>query len=159
VLAAQVVVRRAVAPVRGEVQEAAAARLKLGMAVRCMFDAYPGLTLPATLKWVAPVAKARLDGDLANVQALEVMIGLARPDARLRPGMSANLEFVLAEEPDRLAVPTEAIARDATGASVQVVAGGRLTRRPVELGSANERETVILKGLQAGERVAVGAPR
>lgn len=144
--------------VRCEVQEAAAAHLKVGMPVRCLFDAYPGLALPATLRWVAPVAGAKLEGDLARVQAIAVTVALAKPDKRLRPGMSANLEFVLAEEPGRLAVPTEAITKDAQGAAVQVLVGLQPQRRAVTLGQANERETVVLTGLVAGDRVAVGAP-
>ena len=144
--------------VRAEVQEAAAARIALGMAVRCLFDAYPGLVLPGRVRHVAPVASAKLDGDLNRVQAIEVTVALAKPDARLRPGMSANLEFVLAERPGALAVPTEAIAKGPAGPRVWVVAGGRASERAVATGDANERETVITSGLAAGDRVALRPP-
>ena len=148
--------------VRTEVQDAAAARLRPSMAVRCMFDAYPGLMLPGVIRRVAPVASAKLDGDLNRVQAIEVTVALAKPDPRLRPGMSANLEFVLAEEPNALAVPSEAIIAGEGGPRVWVVAGGRATARVITTGARNERETRVMSGLAAGERVAlrppVGAP-
>ncbi len=144
--------------VRAEVQEAAAARLTPKMAVRCLFDAYPGLMLAGEVRKIAPVAAAKLDGDLNRVQAIEVVVALAKPDARLRPGMSANLEFVLAEVPGALAVPTEAIAAGATGPRVWVVAGGRATERPIVTGGANERETLVKSGLAPGERIALRRP-
>lgn len=141
--------------VKASVDASAVARLKLGLPVRCLFDAYPGLVAAGTVRTIAPVAANRLDGDLNKVQAIEVRVALAKPDPRLRPGMSANLEFVIAEEHDRLSVPTEAIA---PGPAVYVYAGGRLAKRPVKLGTASERETVVLEGLVAGEQVALRPP-
>lgn len=141
--------------VKASVDAGAVARLKTGMRVRCLFDAYAGLVALGTVRTIAPVAGNRLEGDLNKVQAIEVRVALDQPDARLRPGMSANLEFVLAEEPDRVAVPTEAIA---PGPAVYVFANGRYEKRPVTLGSASERETVVLEGLKAGEQVALKPP-
>jgi RND family efflux transporter MFP subunit len=139
--------------VRAQVNDAAAARLHEGLAVRCMFDAYPGLVLDGTIKAIAPVASARLDGDLNKLQAVEVRVALAHPDARLRPGMSANLEFVLEAEPDRLLVPTQAIGHDAKASWVYVWHQGEAVRHDVTLGRSNERETVVLTGLKAGDEV------
>jgi multidrug resistance efflux pump len=139
--------------VRAQVNDAAAARLHEGLAVRCMFDAYPGLVLDGTIKAIAPVASARLDGDLNKLQAVEVRVALAHPDARLRPGMSANLEFVLEAEPDRLLVPTQAIGHDAKASWVYVWHRGEAVRHDVTLGRSNERETVVLTGLKAGDEV------
>lgn len=144
--------------VRAEVQEAYAARLAPRQAVRCRFDAYPGLLLAGEVRQVAPVAAAKLDGDLVKVQAIEVTVALARPDARLRPGMSANLEFVLAEAQEALAVPSEAVVAGPAGPRVWVVAGGRATERAITTGGANERETLVTSGLAPGERVALRPP-
>jgi macrolide-specific efflux system membrane fusion protein len=144
--------------VKAQVNDASAARLHTGLAVRCLFDAYPGLVLDGTVKSIAPVASNRLDGDLNKLQAVEVRVALAHPDARLRPGMSANLEFVLEAEPDRLLVPSEALERDAGKHWLFVLEKGRPVRREVTLGRSNERETVILTGLKAGEEVLLRLP-
>jgi HlyD family secretion protein len=150
--------------VRSKVNDAAAAQLHGGQPVRCLFDAYPELLVTGRVRTMAPVASTRLDGDLNKLQAVEVLVSLDHADVRLKPGMSANLEFVLDEEPNRLTVPTQALVHDAKGDSVFVYAraaglrawwGPVLTRRPVTLGGANERETIVLAGLSAGERVAL----
>lgn len=139
--------------VRAQVNDAAAARLHEGLAVRCLFDAYPGLVLDGKVQAIAPVAGARLDGDLNKLQAVEVRVALAHPDARLRPGMSANLEFVLEAEPNRLLVPTQAISHDAKASWVFTWERGKPVRHDVTLGRSNERETVVLTGLKAGDEV------
>ncbi|MDB5100809.1 MAG: efflux transporter, family, subunit [Cyanobacteria bacterium RYN_339] len=144
--------------VRAQVNDAAAARLHEGLAVRCLFDAYTGLVVAGTVKAIAPVANNRLDGDLNKLQAVEVRVALAHPDARLRPGMSANLEFVLEAEPNCLLVPTQAIGHDAKSAWVYVLERGYGARRVVTLGRSNERETVVLTGVKAGEEVLLHLP-
>lgn len=158
--------------VRAQVNDADAARLTVGMPVRCHFDAYPGLELPGQVDDIAAVAAARLDSDLNHLQAIDVRVRLAHPDARLRPGMSANLEFVLAEQPTRLLVPTQAIYHGARGDAVFALerptgwrkawawlVGPRLERRAVKLGPSNERETVVTDGLSAGDRLTLDPNR
>jgi HlyD family secretion protein len=138
--------------VKANVDAAAVARLKTGMPVRCLFDAYPGVVAHGKLRTIAPIAANRLEGDLMKVQAIEVQVSLDQADARLKPGMSANLEFVLAEQEQALTVPAEALVK---GPAVYVFEAGRLVKRPVKLGAASEREAVVLEGLKAGEQVAL----
>lgn len=148
--------------VRASINDAAAARLALGLKVHCRCDAYPDMQLEGKVAAIAPVAGTRLEGDLNKLQAVEVEVALDHPDARLRPGMTANLEFVLAAEPNRLAVPSEALIRDKDGVAVRLLEDPpgwwrrpQLVRRAVTTGASNERETVLLTGVKAGDKVVL----
>ena len=152
--------------VRANVDDAAAARLTLGLPVRATFDAYPGLVLAGKVAAIAAIGGPRLDGDLAKLVAVEVKVALEHPEPRLRPGMSANLSFVLEHREGALAVPSQAIGHDAAGAFVRVWVprqgwhAADWQRRAVTTGPSNEQQTVITAGLAAGDQIALagGAP-
>jgi hypothetical protein len=71
-------------------------------------------------------------------------------ESRLKPGMSATAEVVV-KQAEGVNVPTSAIS----GGSVTVVQNGKQIRRRVVTGLAGNSSTIILSGLQAGEKIAL----
>jgi multidrug efflux system membrane fusion protein len=78
----------------------------------------------------------------------------ANRERKLWPGQFVNAVLTLAEEPDVIVVPSQAIQTGQEGPYVFVVKpDSTVESRPVVAGRAINGETVVQKGLQADERV------
>ena len=74
----------------------------------------------------------------------------------LLPGMYVRVRLEQAEANDAITLPQQAVTRGSTGDSVLVVgADGKVTPRPVKIGSAQGGQWVVLEGLKPGEQVMV----
>lgn len=82
-------------------------------------------------------------------------------ERRLWPGQFVNVTLTLATEPNAIVVPSQAIQAGQGGSYVFVVkADATVENRPVVVSRTQGSETIIAKGLQAGERVVTdGQPR
>jgi multidrug efflux system membrane fusion protein len=73
---------------------------------------------------------------------------------RLWPGQFINVVITLHVDPNALVVPSEAVQSSQTGSFVFVVKpDSTVEMRPVVVSRASAEETVIARGLAAGERV------
>lgn len=78
----------------------------------------------------------------------------ANQEKRLVPGQFVNVVLTLATEPDAILVPSQGVEQGQAGQYVFVVRPDSTAEiRPVTIGAEIKGETVILKGLKAGERV------
>jgi membrane fusion protein, multidrug efflux system len=75
-------------------------------------------------------------------------------ERRLWPGQFINVALTLTTEADAVVIPSEAIQVGPDGQQVFIVKQDkRVELRPVSVGQTNEGESVITKGLAAGEQV------
>jgi HlyD family secretion protein len=129
-------------------------RVKVGLPARVTMDAYPGRELPGRVTRVAPYV---LDmEEHSRTFEIEVELEDGAFAATLLPGTSADVEVILAAEPDALRIPTYALIE---GARVLVVQDDRLVAREVETGLRNWAFTEVRRGLSAGEPVVVSLDR
>lgn len=93
--------------------------------------------------------------DSVNLRAV-----FPNPDQRLLPGMYVRARLHEGVDPQALAVPQQAVTRDAEGqASVLVVKpDDTLERRPIDTGRAVGDAWLVEQGLAPGERVVVRGP-
>jgi membrane fusion protein (multidrug efflux system) len=78
------------------------------------------------------------------------------PKGILLPGMYVRVRLEQAEASDAIVVPQQAVTRGSTGDTVMVVgADGKVTPRPVKIGTAANGQWVVLDGLKTGEQVMV----
>jgi membrane fusion protein (multidrug efflux system) len=143
--------------------EQQAPQLALGQGVLVKVAAFPGEVFAGQVAAINP----KVEDDTRNLQ---VRATLANPDAKLLPGMFANLEVQLANDQQRMVVPETAITYTLYGNSVYLISekqdedgqpakdadgNAQLTveRRFVETGERRGGLVVILKGLQPGDRV------
>jgi len=76
--------------------------------------------------------------------------------AGLRPGMSAEVEILLAEYHDVIAVPVTAVIESAEGDLCWVqTASGEVQRREISLGDSNDVMILVSSGLEVGESVVL----
>ncbi len=94
---------------------------------------------------------------LAGSRSVPVYVQVANPGNQLRAGMFAEGRLVLSSKPGALALPQNAIRRDANGAWVFTIEDGKITRKPVTTGSdgrsGDEFRTEILSGIDFGAQV------
>jgi membrane fusion protein (multidrug efflux system) len=80
------------------------------------------------------------------------------PNAKglLLPGMYVRVRIEQAEATNGIVVPQQAVTRASAGDSVMVVGqDGKVTPRPVKIGTSQNGKWVVLDGLQPGEMVMV----
>ena len=78
------------------------------------------------------------------------------PSGQLLPGLYVRVRLEQAQASDAFLLPQQAVTRTDKGDTVMVVdAQGKVSPRPVKIGSAKGNQWVVLSGLQAGEQVMV----
>jgi HlyD family secretion protein len=134
-------------------------------------DAYPNTTFTGRVVQVrnAPIT-------VQNVVTYDAVVEVPNPELKLKPGMTANVTFVIAERTDVLKVPNAALRFQPPGAEPLTVrprqdateaarpgrvwildAHGRPEPRPLTLGIADDIYTELLSGdLQVGQEVITG---
>ena len=141
--------------VKAPIDEVDAGQVREGMPVRVTLDAFPKEPLEGRVRRVAPYV---LDLEKqARTVAVEVDFVDPASIRRLLPGYSADVEVVIASEPNRLRVPTEAILE---GNRVFVHGNDAVVEeRKIETGIANWRFTEVLDGLDSGDQVILSIDR
>jgi HlyD family secretion protein len=149
--------------VKVQVNEVDVARLKVGQQARIELDASRGSHLPGRVTAVAPASAVAASGgsqsggggggggQSGGIVKFEVKIDIMGSDARLRPGMSANVDIITAERKGVLVVPLEAV--DLGASRVKRNLDGRPVDAPVTLGLRSDSLVEIRAGLKENDRL------
>jgi HlyD family secretion protein len=86
------------------VAEADVGKLEAGMAATFMVDAYPGERFRGKVRQIRNAAQ-----NVQNVVTYDAVIDVDNSDLKLRPGMTANVTFVVANRDDVVRVPNAAL--------------------------------------------------
>ncbi len=86
------------------VDEADIGKIRVGQSVQFTVDAYPDSTFPGR---VAEIRNAPTT--IQNVVTYNVVVKVANPELKLKPGMTANVSIITALEKDVLKVPNAAL--------------------------------------------------
>ena len=111
----------------------------------------PDRTLDAEVSNVATVTKPA-GWWTGNVVKYDTVIDLPS-DAGLKPGMSAEVEVILAVHPDVLLIPVAAVVETEDGVFCWVQGELEPEKRLIELGDSNDVFIEVLAGLKEGEEV------
>jgi HlyD family secretion protein len=137
--------------VRATVDEFDARQIRLGQEVRVTLEALPGRTLRGRLYKISPA----VSGERQEARTFNVRVALEEGKAFVKPGMSADVEVIVARRQGALFVPSQAILEREGKKRVYVVADGRARAATVKVGESNWSSTEILEGLREGERVVI----
>ena len=171
--------------IRARVDEVDIPLVKAGQKVRVYLQSEPDTPVPARVIRVASKGARASGRDLVTFEAL---LEVLSDDARIKPGMTANVEIEVARRPDAIAVPIEAVvhrmrkdlpdsivdAFDKTQAGLDlserarrgqyievlyVMKDGVAEVRLIEAGIADTRRLEIREGVSLGDVVIVGPYR
>ena len=125
-------------------------RVKPGMLARLTLSE---MTLEGTVSKVAAVAQPA-GWWTGNVVKYDVIVDIPKA-AGLKPGMSAEVEVVLAEYQNELTIPVAAVVETEFDNLCWVKTPEGLERRPIQLGDGNDVFIIVKAGLQAGDEVVL----
>ncbi len=117
-------------------------------------DAYPDLHFDGQVSKVADLAVARGEDE---VKYLEFEVALEESTPEMKPGMTVRVDLTIAEVPDAVWVPIEAVHKDGDRRFVFQRALAGWSEVDVILGDENDA-FVVVEGLEAGTTVALVDP-
>jgi hypothetical protein len=140
--------------VNTKVHESMVDHLKPGLRARIRVDAFANQLLTGTVEEVAPLPdpSSFLSSD---VKVYTTRVSIDKGLTGLRPGMSAQVEILVANLPNVLSVPVQAVLEYKGKDHVAVMTQDRYEWRDVSLGTTNDRHVEILKGVKTGDRVVL----
>jgi multidrug efflux pump subunit AcrA (membrane-fusion protein) len=145
--------------VRVNIHESSVQRVAEGQTVAVRIDAFPDMRLTGEVIKVAVVADS---GNAFMNPDLKVYPTIVRIDGEhgwLRPGMTAEVEILVASLENTVYVPIQAVTYLEDKQVVYVSRAGRREAREVQTGNYSEQFIEILSGLRAGEEVMLLPPR
>lgn len=147
--------------IEASVVEADIAKVKEGQNVRFTVDSYSDDYFYGIVTQVRNEATTT-----SNVVTYTVVIGIDNTDMKLKPGMTANVEIITAEEKDVILVPNQALrfyiddsdnAKRYKDRGVWIMKNGKPERVVVKIGISDEDNTQILEGnIKLGDEVIIG---
>jgi len=143
--------------VTGRVDEADRGRIKLEQTATVRVDAVPDKELSGRVAIISPLAKPDFSS-WPPVKNFDLAVQLDLGDPRIRPGMSATARVAVDRQPNSILIPVEAIFTKNGLSLVYVLSGAKFQERLVDIGRRGSGQAVVLRGLRAGERVALKDP-
>lgn len=146
--------------IEASVVEADIAKVKEGQKVRFTVDSYADDYFYGTVTQVRNEATTT-----SNVVTYTVVIGIDNSDMKLKPGMTANVEIITAEEKGVMLVPNQALrfyiddsdkAKRYKDRGVWIIKNGKPERVSVKIGVSDDDNTQILEStLKIGDEIIV----
>lgn len=128
--------------------------LSIGAHAVVTLDALPGQEIAATICQLSLTASSS-----GGVVGYDVRFCLPAPDQRVRVGMTANAEVLVAQREGALIVPTSAVRRSGQQSVVRVREADGTTREvDVTVGVTSGSRVEIVAGLAEGDEVVVPTP-
>jgi RND family efflux transporter MFP subunit len=138
-------------------------RVHAGQPATVHLNAYPDWDIPASVLAIIPTA----DRSKATVK---VRVGFKAKDPRILPEMGARVAFLsdtsapasssdassTAPSAERVLLPSDAVQVEGDTGTVYVIEGSSVARRSVRLGGHTSDGQLMVSGVSAGTRVAVG---
>jgi RND family efflux transporter MFP subunit len=146
--------------INAQVNQADVPRLKAGETVEVTVEAVAGLRVTGVVERISPQATIR-----NNIKGYPARIMLTNVDARVRPGMTANVKIPVASVGNVTAVPLSAVFTEKNPDTSQmerfvyVQKGDNFEKRNVKVGVADFFYAEIQEGLSAGEVVSLEMPK
>lgn len=137
--------------VRANVDQVDLGRVRPGARVLVTSNAYPGRAWSGRVSEIIPNVVVKESRAVSESLAV-----LEPPTDGLVPGMTVDLEIIVAEAPDAVQVPADAVVNRDGGAFVFKLDGSHVRAMPVRLGLSSVTAAEVLEGLAPGDQVVVG---
>ncbi len=146
-----------------QVDEVDLPRLKLGQDVIVTVDALGGKKYDGRVVEIGASAHAGAQGLQSNIRQFLVKVAILRPDADLKPGITARVKLIADKRRGVLRVPVGAIRTEEKSGEqaffVFTAADGKVAKVAVRTGLSDDLYTEVADGLKGGEVVITGPYR
>ena len=136
-------------------------KIKVGGLVEVRPQAFPGTVFKGEVLKIGSLAKRKrsASGEATAVKVFAVKVKIVGPDPRLKPGLTATVDFVTERREDVITVPLMSVMERADGHGVLVADEfGNIAERKIVLGPSNDTSVVVMKGLNPGDQVVLKLP-
>ena len=140
------------------VHEAAIEKVQQGMPAVIVVDAFPENLVPGRVTKVAVLADSAMGWLNPDLKTYRTDVTLDRVWEGLKPGMSAQVEIVIAELDSVLSVPIQAVVIRGGSTVCFLLNGDEPLETPVEIGQSGESFVEIRSGLKVGDVVLLAPP-
>lgn len=143
--------------VKLDVNEVDIPKLSLHQSADIHLDAFPAESFKGEISFIGPLAELNDQ----KIKIFRTKVEIAKADPRLRPGMTARIEVVLAQRAGVVKVPIEAVFEEGDKSVAYVFTDDPKAppvRRPVKTGLKDEVDVEILEGIKAGEKLSPNKP-
>ncbi|HXC00352.1 MAG TPA: HlyD family efflux transporter periplasmic adaptor subunit [Terriglobales bacterium] len=144
--------------VSARADESERGRLALKEAVNAQLDAIPDRQFTGQIEQISTIASIDFSGGWPFPRNFDLEIALDQADARLKPGMTAQLTVVVDRVPDALTIPVQASFQKSGQTVAYVWQGSKFQEHVIEIGRRNRDRILVAKGLSPGDRVALKDP-
>jgi multidrug resistance efflux pump len=135
--------------VRVELNQVDLLKVRLGQQAQMHLDAYPGMTLPATLEELSPLGHPGQFSEV--VRSFTARFSVQGTDPRLLPDLSAALDLDLGSQKNVLVVPWQSIGIEADHSFVWLKTRMGFEKHSVQTGPRSDLEAVVKSGLSEGD--------
>jgi len=122
--------------------------VKSGQKVRVTNYTIPNDTLSGTISQISPAIDA-------NTRSFKAFMNISNNDLKLRPGMFAKGEIIVASVENTIVIPKDIILSKQRGQTIFVIDKGIAQERVVTFGLENPEEVQITSGLEENERIVI----
>ena len=137
--------------VRATIDEFDARQIRLDQEARVSLEALPGRTLRGRVYKISPA----VSGERQEARTFTIRVALEEGKGFVKPGMSADVEVIVARRQNALSVPSQAILEREGKRWVYRITDGRARLVAVKVGENNWQSTEILEGMGEGDPVIV----
>ena len=139
-----------------EVPEADLKRIKEEQKVLIRVEAPLNLSTTGKIKKKTLAGKNPSEG--TSIKSYEVIISVDSCHSAMKPGLSAMCRIIIDQVKDTIVVPTAAIFTRDSLKIIYVAEGGKFTPVTVETGISNSSRSIVSKGLDGNETIALIEP-
>jgi len=138
--------------VRARVSQADINELQVGQTVKMGLDAYPELSFTGRIAQISPLGIVSTLSPKARIFVVLVDVEGSHPN--LMPDLTASLDVALANVPNALVVPRDAVGSDGKRTFVRVQRGSSYQEQPVTVGATSAIAAVLTSGVSEGQVVS-----
>jgi len=144
--------------ISARIEEAERGQLNVGQTAKVLFDALPDRSFEGKVETISPTASLDFTAGWPIPRNFSVELSLSELDARMTPGMGAQVRVAVARVPDGIVIPARALFRKAGRTVVYAKRGSKYQETDVEVSRKSGDEVLIAKGIQPGATLALKDP-
>jgi RND family efflux transporter MFP subunit len=144
--------------ISARVEETERGRLAGQQEVAVHMDAIADREFSGKIAQISTIATSDFSGGWPFPRNFDLGIALDQTDARLKPGMSAQLTVIVNKIPNALTIPVQASFQKSGETVAYVWEGSRFQERVIEVGRRSGDRILVVKGLSEDDRVALTDP-
>jgi HlyD family secretion protein len=136
--------------VKANINEVDVGKLLKGQKVKIGFDAIKGKVYQGKVKRISPSGTEE-----ANLVIYPVEVEILDSDARIRPGMTADLDIIIGEAENVICIPKQAVINREGKTTVLLRGQGKFIPKPVITGLDDNVNIEIKSGLTEGDTLLI----